>query len=89
MAAFDQVNTTGAPVHVPALGRIVQPDEVVTFDDLITGFTPVPAPSADVAAATAQLEADLSGAPTAPDVAPSDTPTPAKQKAAAATKKES
>lgn len=84
MAAFDQVNNTGAPVLVPCLGRVVQPGEVVTFGDRITGFDPVPSPSADVAAATAQLQNDLQGSPVVPDTKP-----PAKSSAAAATKKES
>lgn len=96
MPAFDQVNTTGAAVNVPSLGRTVQPGEVVTSTDLIVGFTPVPSPSDDVAAATAQLEQDVAGAPTVPDTPADDNgkghgngpKNPAKQKAAAAPQKE-
>lgn len=94
--AFDQQNDTGAPVHVPALGRMVQPGEIVTFNAAIAGLTPIPSPSADVPAATAQLAQDVAdapqaagpaNAPSAPSTTPVEPTDPAKSQAAAATPK--
>lgn len=43
---MEQINTSGATLSVPALGRDVGPDEKVDFDELIPGFSVVVPPDA-------------------------------------------
>jgi hypothetical protein len=36
---ISQVNTSGGPLHVPALGRDISPGEPVDYPELLPGFT--------------------------------------------------